>query len=66
MFNTFERDLLANERYLDLLRACAKRQLVEEATRTGNTTGFFTTLFGRGRNVPATRPTAPVTAFRTV
>ena len=62
MFNTFERDMLANERYQDLLRAAAKRQLIEEATRTGRTTGLFATLFGHRRNAPATLPTAPVAA----
>ena len=62
MFNTFERDMLANERYLDMLRASAKRQLIEEATRTGRTTGLLATLFGRRNTTPATLPTAPVAA----
>jgi hypothetical protein len=62
MFNTFERDMIANERYLDMLRACEKRQLIEEATRTGRTTGLLATLFGRRRNAPATLPVAPVAA----
>jgi hypothetical protein len=64
MYNTYEREMLANERYHDLLRSAAKRQQIDEATSTGRTTGFFTTLFGLRRNVPATLPTAPVSAAR--
>ena len=64
MYNTYERDMLANERYNDLLRSAAKRQLIDEATSTRRNTSLFTTFFGRRRKVQATLPTAPVTAAR--
>jgi hypothetical protein len=64
MLNTFERDLIANERHQDLLRSFAKRQRIEEATSNERTTGFLATLLGRRRDAARARLNATVTAAR--
>ena len=63
MLNTFERDLIANHRHQDLLRSFAERQRIEQATRTGRTTGLLATLTGR-RRAATERPIATVTSAR--
>ncbi|MFN8513586.1 MAG: hypothetical protein U0232_03835 [Thermomicrobiales bacterium] len=63
MFNTFERDLIANERHQDFLRAAIKREQIELATgdRAGGLLAFFT---GRRRDAATARPGATATATR--
>jgi hypothetical protein len=64
MLNTFERDLIANERFQDLLRSSAQRQRAEQAIRTGQSTGLLTFLTGRRRDAATARPDAAATANR--
>jgi hypothetical protein len=64
MLNTFERDLIANERHLDLLRSFAERQRNEQATRSEWTTGFLAIFTGRRRAADNARLNATATAVR--
>ncbi len=64
MLNTFERDLIAKERHQDLLRFSAQRQLAEEATRGGRTTGLFAIFTGRRGDAASALPKATATDAR--
>ena len=64
MLNTFERDLIANERHLDLLRSFAERQRNEQATRSERTSAFLAIFTGRRRDVENARTNATATAAR--
>ena len=64
MLNTFERDLIANERHQDFLRAAIKREQIELAMGGERTGGLFSFFTGRRRDAVTARPNATATAVR--
>ena len=63
MFNTYERELIANQRHQDMLQTFAERQRIEQGMTTGRPTGLLATLTAKLRGTATeTRLATPSTA----
>ena len=64
MFNTFERELIANQRHQELLQSIARQQRYEQATATGRPIGLIAMLTAKLRGTASEARPAKTAAAR--